>query len=223
MIARILPADVAAEHVAGSTPVAPPLPAEVDALGPVGALRRRDFAAGRHCAHRALARLGIPTTPLLAGPDRAPQWPTGVVGSITHCAGYAATAVAERCRYAAVGIDAEVAAPLPSRVYERIARPEERAWIALADPTAHLDRLVFSAKESVYKVWYPLTRRWLRYAEATVALDQVDATAEGVTGTFRARLLRRPPRPDAEELSGRFLVAGGLILTAIVLCAEERQ
>ena len=80
----------------------------------------------------------------------------------------------------------------------------------------HWDRLLFSAKESVYKAWFPLAQRWLGFEDAIVAVDRG-------FGTFTARLLVPGPRPGGRELSGfsgRWLIREGLILTAIALPAD---
>ena len=92
--------------------------------------RRAEFTAGRACARTALARLGLPAAPVLAGRAGEPRWPAGVTGSITHCAGYRACAVARTADLAALGIDAEPNAGLPAGLIESVAGHAERAWIA---------------------------------------------------------------------------------------------
>lgn len=76
--------------------------------------RQREFATARSCARTALARLGVPPVPVLASPRGAPRWPAGVVGSITHCDGYRAAAVAYTRDVVSLGIDAEPDEPLPN-------------------------------------------------------------------------------------------------------------
>src|SRR5205085_10695460 len=126
-------------------------PAEQYALGRVAECRRRDFTVARGCARRALGQLGIPPAAILPGPRREPRWPSGVVGSITHCPGYRAAAVARRAELASGGIDAEVAGPLPEGVLDKVTLPEERARMRVLPGTGVAwDRVVFSAKESVY-------------------------------------------------------------------------
>src|SRR5207245_11366486 len=113
---------------------------------------RREFAAGRACARAALHRLGFPRGPLLSGADRAPIWPAGAVGSITHCPGYCAAAVARRRDVRALGIDAELNEPLPDGVAELVCTETELTWTAMSAPRGtHWQALIFSAKESVYK------------------------------------------------------------------------
>jgi 4'-phosphopantetheinyl transferase EntD len=177
--------------------------------------RRREFVTARRCARSALATLGYPAGPIRPGPGREPLWPAGVVGSITHCAGYRAAAVARRSDVASIGIDAEPHERLPEGVQEAVTGEQEREHLRrLADenPGVHWDRLLFSAKESVYKAWYPLTGRWLDFLEAELSFDPGAAR-------FRARILIDGTRTDAgpplTELSGRYLVDGGLTLTAV--------
>jgi 4'-phosphopantetheinyl transferase EntD len=182
--------------------------------------RRREFSTVRACARTALSGLGIAPGPLLPGAQGAPAWPDGVVGSMTHCAGYRAAAVARTADLLAVGLDAELHQPLPGAELDVVALPEERtrlAGLAARRPEICWDRLLFSAKESVYKAWFPLTNRWLDFEEAAITVDPD-------TGTFRARLLVPGPVVAGERLSGfdgRWLVGSGLVLTAVTVAARQ--
>jgi enterobactin synthetase component D / holo-[acyl-carrier protein] synthase len=177
--------------------------------------RRREFTTVRDCARRALAELGYPPAPILPGPRGAPGWPAGVVGSLTHCPGYRAAAVARERDVRSLGIDAEPHEELPEGVLPAIALDAERAMLdrLRADrPATCWDRLLFSAKESVYKAWFPLTGRWLDFAEARIELDG--------SGSFTARLLVPGPVVDGRQLAGfdgRWLVRNGLIATAVAV------
>ncbi|MEU8134754.1 4'-phosphopantetheinyl transferase superfamily protein [Streptodolium elevatio] len=177
--------------------------------------RRREFTTVRRCARLALGRLGFAPAPLLPGLRGAPGWPEGVVGSMTHCAGYRAAAVATGAKVLTIGIDAEPAEPLPAGgVLHSVTSELERARLAeyaAAHPEIAWDRLLFSAKEAVYKAWFPLTRRWLGFEEADVAFDP-----EG--GTFTARLLVAD-RP-VDGFTGRWAVAKGIAVTAIAVPAD---
>ncbi|WP_084957660.1 4'-phosphopantetheinyl transferase family protein [Thermoactinospora rubra] len=190
-------------------------PEEEAVIGKAVDKRRREFVTGRACARRALELLGRPPAPVLPGPRGEPRWPAGVVGSITHCAGYRGAVLGESARTAAVGIDAEPDEPLPRGVLEAVSLPEERAQIArlLAErPQVRWDRLVFCAKEAVYKAWFPLTGRRLGFEDAHVTVDPA--------GRFSARLLVGGPAVNGRELrgfSGRWLGERGLLLTAIVV------
>jgi 4'-phosphopantetheinyl transferase EntD len=222
VLAELLPAPVHAVEVFDDPPEARLLPEEVAYVARAVEARRREFTTGRHCARVALGRLGVAPTAITRGELGAPGWPDGVVGSITHCAGYRAAAVARVADLITIGIDAEPNEPLPDRVLDVVARPSERAMIAaLASslPDVAWDRLLFSAKESVYKAWAPLTGTFLDF-------DGTDITFDPKAGTFIGRLLK----PGASlvggahgELAGRFLVAEGLAITAIARVTEPNM
>jgi 4'-phosphopantetheinyl transferase EntD len=210
MIERLLPPDVGVVALHGDDPDAIALPEELALLGGAVAARQAEFATARHCARLALRRIGVPDGPILRGPKREPVWPAGIVGSITHCTGYRAAAVAHATDILTIGIDAEPHEAIRDRVIERILRDEERAWLATAPTGIHWDRLIFSAKESVYKAWFPLAQAWLGFEDASVTVDPV-------AGTFHARLVIDPPTGVPAEFPGRYLIADGLVLTAIAV------
>jgi len=210
---RLLPPEVSAVAVRSDNPDAVLFPEEQALLDGAVDIRRAEFATARHCARQALRRIGLPDGPILRGPKREPIWPAGIVGSITHCTGYRAAAVAPTGAVLTLGIDAEPHAALPDRVRSYVLDDEERAWYAAAPPHIHWDRLIFSAKESVYKAWFPLTRRWLGFDDASVAIDPA-------TNSFHARLLVEPPAGVPAEFDGRYLVEDGLVLTAIAVMRQ---
>jgi 4'-phosphopantetheinyl transferase EntD len=178
--------------------------------------RRREFATGRDCARRALERLGVPPGPIPAGEGGEPIWPAGVVGSITHCRGYRACAVARATDLETIGVDAEPHAPLPDGLVGYIAGPEEigrLGELAQEEPSICWDKLLFSAKEAVYKAWFPLAERRLGIEDTLIAIDPRQRT-------FSARLLVPGPVVAGVELSGlsgRWLVDDGLVLTTATL------
>lgn len=191
------------------------LPQEEACLSGVVARRRQEFTAGRNCARRALALIGAPGGPLLPGEHREPLWPAGVVGSITHSEGYCAAAVAYQHRVRGIGIDAEVHAPLPEGVERLVCTDAELAWMATARTATslHWPAIIFSAKESIYKAWFPLARRWLGFEDAELEIDARQ-------GTFTPRLRCASPFGPLDApwtFSGRFVVAGSHALTATVV------
>lgn len=174
--------------------------------------RRNEFITGRACAREALRALGIGIAPLVVGDRGEPLWPEGVVGSITHCQGYRACAVARGREFSGVGIDAEVNQPLPEDVLFDVASVDELDRCGPGrHPGVSADRLIFSAKESIYKVWYPTTGRWLGFED--VAID-IDWKAR----TFVGRLVDPPGmRARSGHYEGRWSARDGLILTAVAL------
>ena len=208
ILGAILPAYVACVEAFVDVPEDRAYPTERDAVATAIPRRRIEFATGRACARAALLQLGVPALAIGRGPAGAPVWPAGVVGTITHCDGYRAAAVARTRDVRTLGCDAEPHEPLPDGVVDLIAFGPERERIEAliaSRPEVHWDRLVFSAKESVYKAWYPLTERWLGHEEAAVTVS--------TDGSFEAALLI--PGPGISGFSGRWVVRQGLIVTAI--------
>ncbi|MEV4000466.1 4'-phosphopantetheinyl transferase [Streptomyces halstedii] len=190
------------------------------------AKRRREFATVRFCARRAMEKLGVPPAPVLPGERRAPQWPAGLIGSMTHCEGYNAAALARATDLASVGIDAEPHQGLPKGVLESIALPSERARLVhlrAQDSSVHWDRLLFSAKESVYKAWFPLTGKWLDFSDADIDITVTPCSAPAFaahSGTFRAQLLVPGPVVGGLRVptfEGRWMVGDGLVGTAVTV------
>ncbi|MET7621970.1 4'-phosphopantetheinyl transferase superfamily protein [Streptomyces sp. NPDC005408] len=216
MIADLLPPGVESEEAYGDLLDAPLHAREAELLARSPAARRREFATVRHCARTALGRLGVPPTPILQGPAGAPQWPSGVVGSMTHCPGYRAAAIARAGVFHSLGIDAEVHQPLPDGGLHLIALPAEQRHLAelrRQDAAVHWDTLLFTTKESVYKAWYPMTGTVLGFADAEVVLHPAN-------GTFSARLLVPGPTVDGADLAsfeGCWRVSNGLVLAAIAV------
>ncbi|MGV9388841.1 4'-phosphopantetheinyl transferase family protein [Streptomyces olivaceus] len=213
VIGLLLPPGVEHAEAFGDLAGARLHPAEESAVAGAGPERRAEFATARHLARRALSRLGVTPAPLPAGPYRAPRWPPGVVGSITHCAGYRGAVVARRTGFAALGVDAEPNEPLPVTVLRRIATERELALVAdllVRRPDVRWDRLLFSVKESLYKTCAPMAGQW-------PGCDRTDIGLDATKPAFTARLLSGPDpgSPPCGTFDGRWLVRRGLVLTAV--------
>ena len=210
MIEKLLPDAVVSAELFGDS-VAVLFPEEEAAIANAADGRRREFTSVRVCARRSLARIGRAPVPLVPGPGGAPGWPPGLVGSMTHCLGYRAAALADAADVRAVGIDAEPHLPLPAGVEEAIALPSERRRIAelhAANPLVAWDRLLFSAKESLYKAWYPSGGRLLGFEEAEIELRP--------DSSFTARVLAEPSGAGPDGFTGRWLAGAAHLLTAVV-------
>ncbi|MFF3019632.1 4'-phosphopantetheinyl transferase [Streptomyces sp. NPDC057939] len=230
MIEILLPDSARASESFGPDAAAVLHPEEAALVATSTQERREEFTTVRGCARRALAALGLPPAPVLPGRRNVPQWPAGVVGSMTHCAGYRAAVLSREGDLMAVGIDAEPDRPLPRGVLESIALPQELAWartpsVGAARPCR--DRLLFSAKEAVYKTWYPLVGTELDFEDAALSFrtdDGGDMPDGMLGGTFRARVLRPGTDPDGRPVTtftGRWLAHRGLVVTAITVPAHR--
>jgi 4'-phosphopantetheinyl transferase EntD len=187
---------------------------EEEAVAGAVSSRRREFTTARWCARRALDALGEPAPSIPRGERGMPQWPPDVVGSITHCEGYRAAAVARASEWLTLGIDAEPAAPLPARMLALVASADERAHVArlLAErPGVRWDRLLFCAKEAIFKAWWPLVARPLGFDAAAVTLDP--------GGWFDARLTRPGALPG--DVRGSWVAGVGLLATALAVGAHD--
>lgn len=118
--------------------------------------RRAEFLAGRRCAVAALREQGYSVSDIAIGADRAPVWPEGCLGSITHSGGIAAAVATRDAGLRGVGIDIE-RVPAPSALDALhqlvLVEDEHRSMESLATELGMPAALtmVFSAKESFYK------------------------------------------------------------------------
>jgi 4'-phosphopantetheinyl transferase EntD len=216
MLQVILPAGVESQECFGDLPGAVLFTEEAKIIAHAAAARRRQYAAVRSCARACLQRLGYPPVPILPGVGGAPTWPAGVQGSMTHCPGYAAAAVGPVAQISAIGIDAEPDAPLPDGVLDVVASPAEQDRLATIQREAdspHWDRLLFSAKEAVYKAWFPLVGEWLDHQDAEIVFHPEHQT-------FTAFLSRDGLTVDGRHvyrLHGRWAHKRGILVTAVIL------
>jgi enterobactin synthetase component D len=133
--------------------------------------RQREFLAGRWCAKQALQCLGAGSTHVAMAGDRAPIWPDGVVGSITHTGDFAAAAVAWAADITALGIDSEqIIDPAAARDIADICMVDEATLFKAAHGRSFCEfcTLVFSAKEAVFKCLFPLTRKFLEFSDVRI-------------------------------------------------------
>ncbi|MGW3436041.1 4'-phosphopantetheinyl transferase family protein [Streptomyces bacillaris] len=235
MIERLLPAHVSCAATREATVADGNLfPEEEELIARSVPKRRNDFATARACARRAMGKLGLEPVAVLHGKRGMPLWPEGIVGSLTHCEGYRAAALARAEDVLSLGIDAEPHAPLPDGVAELVVLPSERERFAAAGGEAggiHWDRLLFSAKESVFKTWYPLTLTELDFEEADLTFHRESRDGERAAGgpesppaegTFSARLLRTDPAVPP-VLEGRWRIEDGIVATALLLRSDRRE
>jgi 4'-phosphopantetheinyl transferase EntD len=221
MIADLLPSSVTAYDTFTDAPEDTLFPEEQAAVAGAVDKRRREFATVRALARTAMDGLGFPPAPIL--PDRrgVPGWPDGLIGSMTHCDGYRAVALAHAADLVAVGIDAEPNAPLPAGVLDSISLPAERRWIADLSATGtevSWDRLLFSIKETIYKTWYPRMRYELGFEQAEVRV--APGSSGSGSGTFAFRLILPADAPATAWLTdvwGRWLARDGVLVTALAV------
>ncbi len=189
--------------------------------------RQQEYAAGRMQARALLREVGAPVDALLSDADRVPCWPSGVVGSITHCRSLCAVAVAASRDSAGIGIDVEPLKPLPDGLLKMVLRPNEHARIQRL-PTAVLPfgaLLVFSIKEAVYKAIYPQRRHFLDFQEVEITFDHGDVGGNSESnsdsersGCFTAQVLVDAAAwPGLPHIRGRYRIDRAHVAAAVVL------
>ncbi len=173
LIASLFPDDVTAEESWGSDTLAGLHPEEEALTSSMSTKRYIEFAAGRCCARRALSKLGVYDTPILVQPDRAPIWPTGIVGSISHTEGYVGAAVARNDGILGIGLDAEVLGTVDPDVWRFVCTEEEVSWLRSLDSGEKhtYSYLIFSAKECTYKCWCSATKQRLGFHDLRIVID----------------------------------------------------
>ncbi|MBN2629186.1 MAG: 4'-phosphopantetheinyl transferase superfamily protein [Rhodobacteraceae bacterium] len=178
--------------------------------GPVPA-RRREFSAGRVAARMAMAAIGLPAQALPMGGDRAPIWPAGVTGSITHSPTACLAVVLPAGSWRGIGIDLEPDTPLTPDLWGTILRPEELAVLHQAPEAqrARRAKLVFSAKEAAYKAQYPVSRTLFGFEAMAVTLGP-----DGFSATFCTDIA---PFIRGDRINGRIATVADHILTLAFL------
>lgn len=185
--------------------------------------RRAAFAAGRHLARRALADLGAPDAVLeradaLGGAAaRAPRWPDGFTGSISHATEHCGVVVARSAAVQAVGLDLEAPSRVRSALLDRICTSAERARLRAAGDPSEVAALHFAAREAFYKAWQPATGDSPGFRD--VEVEPVDA------GRFRVVRVGSPrsgPPLAPASLAGRRVFEGvwgvqGDLLAALIV------
>lgn len=179
--------------------------------------RKAEFGDGRWCAHRALRGLGIDGA-ILRGDKGRPLFPGPVTGTISHTRGLRVALVGRTDRWRSLGLDVEVAQRLPDGVLSAVSSPLERRSLQRAAqraPGRSLGTVLFSAKEAVYKAWFPLVGRFLDFDEVELHLDvspQGGTTSvDEVGGGWHARVLSQPsPVPTIE---GQWVIRDGFVVT----------
>ncbi len=156
------------------------MPGDEDALFPIeragreqATLKvRRQSGAVRRVARELLKELGLPDIELPRLPNGAPKWPAGIVGSLAHDQQVAVAAVMPSTGSSYIGIDVEPAEPLPPKVMETISTPgEQRKY----DSETLQGRVLFCAKEAVYKAFNSKTGQRLSFQDVDIDLASGEA------------------------------------------------
>lgn len=136
--------------------------------------RKAEFLVGRLMAKHALGGIGYskPCSRIAINEHRAPIWPLGVVGSISHDRSSAICVAAKQTIVPLLGLDIEelldemVATQIASTVHNK----QELALLLAANFSPNVaTTLLFSAKESLFKALYPTVRCYFGFEQAKLS------------------------------------------------------
>jgi len=178
--------------------------------------RSAEFSFGRYCAHRALSKFEMESVPILRiAETREPCWPESVRGSITHSEGFAAAAVGLAKDVSGIGIDLEsLSRVVDFNIRRHVCVDKEREFLESL-PTEQANRylrIIFSAKESIFKCFFPISQTYLYFQDAEIIIDENNSEfsfslSKACTGITSAGF----------QHSGRFSIKDDLLLTSIYI------
>ncbi len=198
-------------------PVFPLLPEEDKFLKTLSSSKRQtEFSHGRCCAHQALAKFKLESEPILRNAEtREPCWPDRVRGSITHSGEYAAAAVGLADDVSGIGIDLEsLYRVVDFNISRHVCVEKELEWLNTLPPDQANRglRIIFSAKESIFKCLFPISKTYLYFKYATVTIDEASAEF-----TFTLSRECSGVTEAGFRHSGKFSIIDKMLLTAIYL------
>ena len=152
-------------------------PAEENYFSQLSSVSRKEhYRSGRICAGEVLSKLGARGQPVLRDPQtREPLWPEGISGAITHSGNWAAAAAGKTSDVSGIGIDLEdLERQVDSRISRHVCIPEEQKWLQECeeDFLEQNLKIIFSAKESIFKAFFPYTRTYLHFHDARILMEQ---------------------------------------------------
>ena len=178
--------------------------------------RRAEFSLGRYCARRALSKFELESVPILRNAEtREPCWPKSVRGSITHSEGFAAAAVGLTKDVSGIGIDLEsLSRVVDFNIRRHVCVDKEREFLEslpIEQANRYL-RIIFSAKESIFKCFFPISQTYLYFQDAEIIIDENNSEfsfllSKACTGITSAGF----------QHSGRFSIKDDLLLTSIYI------
>ncbi len=189
------------------------LPAEIRNAVPK---RQREFLAGRYCAAVALKGLGSTTAEVAISPDRAPVWPEGTVGSITHSGNFAAAAAARNTGVIGLGIDSErIVSHSAAEDVAKLCMVDEMRLFAGGCGRSFCEfcTVIFSAKEAVFKCLFPITRKFLEFSH--IMITSIDWHSERFV--WETAVFINDAFPAGYRGSGRFSCLNGFVHSSVEL------
>jgi len=183
------------------------------------AKRQQEFGAGRLCARKAMARLGIKDYPLRKGTDGSPVWPAGTVGAISHSTTWCGVAVARQEDIHGIGLDIETIDRVNMNIAKKVLTPVEMEWVNARDEEAQKRlALLFSAKETIFKCVAPVYGKRFGFFDTVITHVTEEHSFEvTLNDKISAEI------PHCSTLTGRYLMHEGDVCTGMVLYQGNEQ
>ncbi len=198
-------------------PVFPLLPEEEIFLKTIGSSKRQaEFILGRRCVHQALSKFKLESAPVLRNPEtREPCWPESVRGSITHSGKMAAAAVGWTKEISGIGIDLEsFSREIDFNISRHVCVETELEWLKNLSPELAKRglRIIFSAKESIFKCLFPISQTYLYFKDATITINEDNSDFSFILSKACSGITK-----VGFQHKGRFTIKDNMLLTSIYL------
>ncbi|MEM6049308.1 4'-phosphopantetheinyl transferase superfamily protein [Erwinia sp. P7711] len=177
--------------------------------------RRAEYLASRALVRHALCRLGSDPWILANDASRAPLWPAGFCGSLSHSTQEIALLLAKAESGKLLGVDCEqvMRAETAEAMQENIITQQEKHLLMQSGlPFPDALTLAFSLKESLYKALSPRLRKFMSFSEAEIVFCA--PRAEKVL--LRLTTSHSSEFPAGREFTGRVERTSSRILSWIV-------
>ncbi|WP_052118305.1 4'-phosphopantetheinyl transferase family protein [Erwinia oleae] len=189
-----------------------PLPAPLEAAVNK---RRAEYLASRALVRHALEVFHLSDFLLVNDADRAPCWPEGIAGSLSHTDGYVCLLLARAQNDLLVGVDVEqiMRDETAHEMADMIINAQEKALLQQSGlPFASALTAAFSLKESLYKALFPGLRRFIDFhqAEIVAAEPQLARVTLQLPQALSALL------PAGRCFNGHVIISGSELLSRIV-------
>jgi enterobactin synthetase component D len=140
--------------------------------------RQAEYVAGRYLAKRCFLALGSTEADVGISQHRAPLWPKGMIGSISHSSNKAICVVKPRdLPEQGIGIDIEqcLTDSTATSIKNTIINEAEQALLTKHDVDFATGlTVIFSAKESLFKALFPQVRAYFDFLDAEVIAMERD-------------------------------------------------
>lgn len=180
--------------------------------------RKKEFAAGRICARRALNHLGFENCLLLKQDDGSIMWPPGITGTVSHSDIWCGAAVARCDDVKGIGLDIETVERIKLNIARMILTAREKMWLnnMPADDAQKWLAVIFSAKEALFKAMSGIVNKRIGFHDSIVIPSKKNQTFDVILGNNRL-----VPPSLGLSVAGRYFINDGSVFTGIICLTNK--